>query len=63
LAPLAGLEPATCCLGDVSAWALCPSAKFLVASDRKAKVIRWCWRLVSYSANGAYGTAWTGSDH
>jgi hypothetical protein len=29
LVPLAGLEPATCCLGDGSAWALCRSANFL----------------------------------
>jgi hypothetical protein len=37
--PLAGLEPATCCLGDVSAQTLCSSEKWLVSSDRGAKVI------------------------
>jgi hypothetical protein len=44
LVPLAGLEPAACCLGDGSAQTLCRSAKFLVAYDRRAKVILWCWR-------------------
>jgi hypothetical protein len=39
LVPLAGLEPATCCLGDVSAQTLCSNAKLLVTSDRRAKVI------------------------
>jgi len=39
--PLAGLEPATCCLGDVSAQTLCRSANFLVASERGAKIILW----------------------
>src|SRR5215218_6663960 len=38
---LAGLEPATCCLGDVSVQTPCRSAKLLVASDHGAKVIRW----------------------
>ena len=37
--PLAGLEPATCCLGDGSAQTLCSTAKLLVTSDRGAKVI------------------------
>ena len=37
--PLAGLEPAGCCLGDVSAWTLCRSANFQVAIVRRAKVI------------------------
>ena len=37
--PLAGLEPAAWCLGDVSVQTLCRSAKVLVASDRGAKVI------------------------
>jgi hypothetical protein len=36
---LAGLEPATCCLGDVSAQTLCCTTKFLVSSNREAKVI------------------------
>ena len=39
LAALAGLEPATCCLGDGSAQTLCSSEKWLVSSDRGAKVI------------------------
>ena len=52
LVPLAGLEPATCCLGDGSAQTLCRSAKFQVTSDRRAKVILWCWRpsLVGHRA-------------
>jgi hypothetical protein len=37
--PLAGLEPAACCLGDVSAWTLCSAALYLVVSDRGPKVI------------------------
>jgi hypothetical protein len=41
LVPLAGLEPAACCLGDVSVQTLCQSAKLLVVSDRGAKVILW----------------------
>ena len=44
LVPLAGLEPAACCLGDVLVYTLCRSAKFQVTSDRRAKVILWCWR-------------------
>ena len=47
LVPLAGLEPAACCLGDVPVQTLCRSAKFLVASDRGLKVILWCWRPFS----------------
>jgi hypothetical protein len=39
LVPLAGLEPATCCLGDGSAQTLCYIAKLLVSSDREPKVI------------------------
>src|SRR5829696_5677370 len=35
--PLAGLEPATCCLGDVSAQTLCSIAKLQVSSERRAK--------------------------
>jgi hypothetical protein len=38
--PLAGLEPAACCLGDVPAWTLCWSLDLLVSGDREAKVIR-----------------------
>ena len=41
---LAGLEPATCCLGDVSVWTLCRSTNFQVTIDRRAKVILCCWR-------------------
>jgi hypothetical protein len=37
--PLAGLEPATCCFGDVSAQTLCRSAKLLVSSERNSIVI------------------------
>ena len=36
---LAGLEPAACCLGDVSAQTLCSPANLLVSSERKLKVI------------------------
>jgi hypothetical protein len=36
---LAGLEPAACCLGDVSVETLCRTANSLVAYDREAKVI------------------------
>jgi hypothetical protein len=39
LVPLAGLEPATCCLGDVSVYTLCSSTNFLVVSHRGVKVI------------------------
>jgi hypothetical protein len=52
LVPLAGLEPATCCLGEVSVKTLCRSAKVLVVSDRKAKVISWP-RRSCHSANAA----------
>jgi hypothetical protein len=41
LVPLAGLEPATCCLGDVSVLTPCRSAKLLVVGERGAKVILW----------------------
>ena len=41
LVPLAGLEPAACCLGDVRVQTLCRSTKVLVARERGAKVIRW----------------------
>jgi hypothetical protein len=37
--PLAGLEPATCCLGDGSAQTLCSTTNLLVGGDREAKVI------------------------
>jgi hypothetical protein len=43
LVPLAGLEPAACCLGDVSAQTLCRGANFQVTIDRRAKGILWCW--------------------
>jgi hypothetical protein len=39
--PLAGLEPATCCLGDVLAQTLCSIANLLVGTNREAKVILW----------------------
>jgi hypothetical protein len=39
LVPLAGLEPATCCLGDVWVQTLCRSANLLVGGERGAKVI------------------------
>src|SRR5918995_3149958 len=55
LVPLAGLEPATCCLGDVSVQTLCRSAKLLVVSDRGAKVILWCWRLSSLGESRSPG--------
>jgi hypothetical protein len=37
--PLARLERATCCLGDVSAQTLCSITNSLVSRDRRAKVI------------------------
>ena len=39
LVPLAGLEPAACCLGDVPVQTLCRSGNDLVAYDREAIVI------------------------
>ena len=36
--PLAGLEPATCCLGDGAAQTLCSCAKSLVSGDRGVKL-------------------------
>ena len=41
LVPLAGLEPATCWLGDVWVQTLCRTAKLLVIGEREAKVILW----------------------
>jgi hypothetical protein len=37
--PLAGLEPAACCLGDVSAQTLCSATNLLVGSERQTIVI------------------------
>ena len=58
--PLAGLEPAACCLGDVSVKTLCRSVKVLVSSERKLKVIvssklRYLSRYSARSPSAAIG--------
>jgi hypothetical protein len=60
LVPLAGLEPAACCLGDVSAQTLCSTTKLLVSSERKLKVIvsselRYLLRYLARSPSAAIG--------
>jgi hypothetical protein len=47
LVPLAGLEPATCCLGDVWVQTLCRTANLLAVRERNAKVILWGGRPFS----------------